>query len=117
MELKQHAAVLALTPTNQLTRLVGAGAQQLDHVGVVHLLEEAVLGEEVLQLVRRVVRLQHLHRHPGTVCVDVDKHINNVYLHLIKDLRPQCLFCKVPKKRLGFRKYFREKICTCFNVL
>ena len=75
MELKQHAAVLALTPTNQLTRLVGAGAQQLDHVGVVHLLEEAVLGEEVLQLVRRVVGLQHLHRHPGTVCVD--KHVNN----------------------------------------
>ena len=72
MELEQHAVVLALTTDNHLlTRLVGAGAQQLDHVGVVHLLEEAVLGDEVLQLVRRVVGLQHLHRHPATVCVDV----------------------------------------------
>ena len=59
------------TDNHLLTRLVGAGAQQLDHVGVVHLLEEAVLGDEVLQLVRRVVGLQHLHRHPATVCVDV----------------------------------------------
>ena len=71
MELEQHAVVLALATDNHLlTRLVGAGAQQLDHVGVVHLLEEAVLGDEVLQLVRRVVGLQHLHRHPAPVCVD-----------------------------------------------
>ena len=66
------------TDNHLLTRLVGAGAQQLDHVGVVHLLEEAVLGDEVMQLVRRVVGLQHLHRHPATVCVDVDKQCINL---------------------------------------
>ena len=45
-----------------------AGAQQAHHVRVVHLPQQVVLGQQVLQLAGRAGRLQHLHRHRGVAC-------------------------------------------------
>jgi hypothetical protein len=42
------------------TPFAGAGAQQFDNVRMVNLLQEGVLGQEVVELLSRVVRLQHL---------------------------------------------------------
>ena len=46
----------------------GARAEQPDDVGVVDLLEEGVLGEQVVHLLAAVVRLQHLHCHVAVAC-------------------------------------------------
>ncbi len=42
------------------TPFAGAGTQQFDNVRMVNLLQEGVLGQEVVELLSRVVRLQHL---------------------------------------------------------
>jgi hypothetical protein len=42
------------------TPFAGTGTQQFDNVRMVNLFQEGVLGQEVVELLSRVVRLQHL---------------------------------------------------------
>ena len=48
----------------------GAGPQEPDHVGVVDLLEEHVLGEQVVDLLPAVVGLEHLDGNPAVPCTE-----------------------------------------------
>ena len=70
----------------------GASSQKLDHVGMVNLLQEGVLRQQVVQLLPRVIGLEHFHRDSAVTWKAFKPRVTTSYL-VVSFLNKPSMIC------------------------